>query len=135
MSHIVTEGLSYLSAWNFVLMAFPKQFPTAMTDYTSLFCGVGGFYVAWVHPRYLPVRYLNIHLDFREAVVMDLLAHQLPRYFVTRSSEATNFLMPRLLVLSYALWFGLDDIKRRYVLRLADLFLILGITEFLYYLL
>lgn len=135
ISHILVEACSYLSIWNLVLVHFRETVPAATVLYTSLFCGVGGFYLAWVHPRRLYIPYLHIQLNFWETVLMDLAAHQFPRYLVGRLPQNPKTLfIPRSVVFGYLLWFGLDDIKRRYDLRVADMLLILSVTEFLFFL-
>ena len=141
-SSILTEACSYLSVWNMALLWFQPRISPSILSYTSLFCAVGGFYMAWLYPRFLEVHYLNVRLGFMETVITDLVAHQLPRFFHLLNSSpqdgdnnkpATAFILSRSVVLFYFVWYGIDNIRDRYLLRELDLFLILLLTELLYF--
>jgi len=137
-SIILTEACSYLSVWNMVLLWVQPRVSPCIFSYTSLFCAVGGFYMAWVFPRFLEVHYLHVRLGFWESVITDIVAHQLPRLFYLsqeghhHNKPTTTFLLSRSVVLFYFLWYGIDNIRDRYLLRELDLFLILLLTELLY---
>ena len=142
-SSILTEACSYLSAWNMVLLWLkPGVISPSILSYTSLLCAVGGFYMAWVYPRFLEVHYLHVRLGFCESVITDLIAHQLPRLFFLSNppsfpeihkTPTIVFFLPRSVVLFYLVWYGFDNIRDRYLLRELDLFLILLLTELLYF--
>lgn len=132
---MVTEACSYLSLWNMALLSCPRWIPATTVIYTTTFCAVGGFYITWIHPRMLNIRYLHLHLNFWETVVVDLLAHQFPRWFLqTRASSPTFLYVPRFVVILYVWRFGMQDILERYDLRLHDALTILFLTEVLYFL-
>ena len=135
LSAMVTEACSYLSLWNMALLCYQKHLPVSTVVYTTTFCAVGGFYITWVHPRALNIRYLHLNLNFWETVTVDLLAHQLPRWLLeTRASFPTLLYVPRFVVILYVWRFGIQDILERYDLRLEDCFMILLLTEVLYFL-
>ena len=144
-SSILTEACSYLSVWNMVLLWVQPHIHPSIVAYTSLFCAVGGFYMAWVFPRFLEVHYLHVRLGFWESVITDIVAHQLPRlFFLSNASSSieihktptptptTVLFLPRSVVLLYLVWYGFHNIRDRYLLRDLDLFLILLLTELVY---
>ena len=140
-SMILTEACSYLSVWNMVLLWLQPRVSPSILSYTSLLCAVGGFYMAWVHPRFLEVHYMHVRLGFVETVITDIVAHQLPRLFFLSTppfspeihkTPTIVFFLPRSVVLFYFIWYGIDSIRDRYLLRELDLFLILLLTELLY---
>ena len=135
---ILKEALSYVSVWNLLLIAlFPHDSP--IVHYTSLLCSVGGFYLTWIYPRYLPVHYLNLHLGFWETFLMDLVAHQYPRYLVLCSpsqKQMSYFHLPtRMFVGTYLFCYGEQDILARYQIRRQDMVIVLLLTEFVYFML
>ena len=135
VSMMLTEAVSYGSVWNWVsLWLFPHA---SFTAYTSLGCSVGGFYLAWIHPRRLRVDYLRLDLGWWDTVVLDLLAHQLPRFLSVQTAcfPRWSCFIPRSLVVLYFTVLGTDNIKQRYSLETRDILTILFLTEFLYFLL
>jgi hypothetical protein len=135
VSMMLTEALSYGSVWNWIsLWLFPRA---SFTAYTSLGCSVGGFYLAWIHPRHLRVHYLRLDFDFWDTVVLDVVAHQLPRVLSTQTMcfPRCSWFFPRWLVMLYFLVIGVKNIKQRYSLDTRDILSILFLTEFLYFLL
>lgn len=127
------EAFSYLSVWNYVsLWLFPHA---SFTTYTCLWCSVGGSYLAWIYPRCLPVHYLHLHLGFWETVVMDLMAHQLPRWRALMEIHVSPWSwFPRSLVMVYFILFGIENIQHRYTLRKRDMLAIWILTEISFFL-
>ena len=136
-SMILKEALSYVSVWNLLLIAlFPHDSP--IVHYTSLLCSVGGFYLTWIYPRYLPIHYLNLHLGFWETLLMDVVAHQFPRYLVLCSSQkqTSYFYLPaRTIMVMYLFFYGEQDILNRYAIGRQDMVIVLLLTELLYFML
>ena len=99
----------------------------------SLFCAVGGAYIAYVYPGHLHLPHLGFVLPRGALMVTDILAHQYPLYRLTRSAYQSIDLTSSSHVLRYrimghitvsglvALYYFLVDWKSRYHLRVHDL--------------
>ena len=137
LSVVVKGAVSYFSVWNLLLMAMGSEYPllSGAVAYSSMLCSVGGFYITWVHPRSIDVEYLNIRLDFKETLLMDMLFHQVPRLYASSYRPSESFLATRGLALLYLVCYGTEEIKRKYRVRDADLVAVALLHEFLFFIL
>lgn len=134
---IVKGAVSYFSVWNLLLLAMGSQYPLlyGTTAYSSMLCSVGGFYITWVHPRSLDVAYLNIRLDFKETLILDMIFHQLPRMYASSYRPSESFLATRGLALLYLACYGTEEIKNKYRVRDLDFVAVILLHELLFFIL
>lgn len=120
-------AFQYFSVWNLIMISQGDDaswlLPWIQTS--SLICSVGGFYLAWVRPRCIHIHYLELTVESWSFVVLDLLAHQAPRWYVLSHlrPKPPASIVALLPIAIFLAWKG-KSLHHLYGVRLVD---ILGI--------
>ena len=116
----------YFTIWGLVSHAFlPDSHLFLMIKFQmALQIALGGFYITYIHPKYLYIPFWNIIIRHSPLYVMDFLSHYLPLIYYLFCTKivyksSLDFLVGYLPILCY---FCLFDIQEMYHFEKRDIF-------------
>ena len=150
---ILQEACTYLSMWN-ILFPYFFRVDKSTLQYTRLVCSVGGAYMTWIHPKTIPVHYLQLYVEPPLTFLLDFLSHHyfflvswgFPWTWQIRKHQIMNnnigvvcnhsfyqAFWIRWIVILYYVWFGVESTKERYNVRTSDIIKILVFSEIFFF--
>lgn len=137
VGEMTREFFSYFSTWSLMMdlmvwgdLVLPEW--EMVVRMMALQCSVGGFYMCYVRPKRIRIEYCRTELEGMMMVGMDVMAHQLPLYYLTRRGEcrrpatAVEFMGT---LVPFLLYTSIHDVERRYKLGGVDMMIIAGMTS------
>lgn len=137
---IIVESVQYFSMWNILFIGFhilhtTNRISCPILYYNSVLCSVGGWYMTWIFPRKLYVRYCRLYVRGWDMILMDIIGHHLVLiYILCKTDSVVNFykckctflhaVMMRIMPLVYLLCFNCQEKYNLYWRHLIHIFFI-----------